>query len=252
MPNIFVVGEQSIFPEIKNNLDCYNKKKLKNISAFFCTEYEVFMEIFRKKPFSLVFLVHSSKYPQILKSAVSIKKINKSCNVIFCCSNELFAVEGYKMEISYYLMLPMQYNEFEFVIDKYLKVNEHIEIKSNWQKIMILVNEIHFAEKQGHNIIIHTNNKKYSTRSTFKQFVQKFKDKPDFVNCIKGTIVNLNWVDGIVLNNFIMKNGEKIPIRRKDRKFLKELFFNFKKQKKFLIKMLHVLRFSVKIYLSFI
>ena len=231
MPNIFVVGEQSIFPEIKNNLDCYNKKKLKNISAFFCTEYEVFMEIFRKKPFSLVFLVHSSKYPQILKSAVSIKKINKSCNVIFCCSNELFAVEGYKMEISYYLMLPMQYNEFEFVIDKYLKINEYIEIKSNWQKIMILVNEIHFAEKQGHNIIVHTPKKNYSTRTTFEKFASKFEKQKNFINCIRGTLVNLCWVSEIKGQNFIMKNNDSIPIRRQDRKKIKKMFFEFQLNK---------------------
>lgn len=233
MQNIFVVGEQTVFTDIKNKLEHYNKKNLKNISAVFCTEYEIFMEIFKKKMFSLVFLIHSDKYPQILKTAINIKKINNLCNIVFCSSTDLFALEGYKMEISYYLLLPIKYDEFEFIINKYLKVDEKIIIKSNWQKTVIPIDDIHFAEKQGHNIIIHTNDKKYSTRSTFKQFVKKFQDKPNFINCIKGTVVNLNWVDNIVLHNFIMKNGEKIPIRRQDRKNLKEFFFNFKNKKNF-------------------
>ena len=97
----------------------------------------------------------------------------------------------------------------------------------------LYVNEIIFAEKQGHNIIIHCQNKKLTTRTTFKDFIKIFEKNSNFVSCIKGTLVNLNWVDCIVSQNFIMKTGEKIPIRRQDRKKFKDLFFDYTINKNF-------------------
>lgn len=227
--NLAVIGEKLLFYEIKNNLEIFNNNNQTKLSAFFYENLDSFLKEEKEKNFKIVFLIHSSNHPKILNLALSLKKINKNLKIIFCCETEEFAIVGYKFSITQYILLPISYKEFEFsILNCFKEEEEKIIVKSNWQKILINLKDIQYAEKQGHNIIIQTNSEKISTRLTFKKFVENFKNNKNFVNCIRGIVVNLNWVEKITSQGFIMKNKEKIPIRRKDRKFLKDLFFSFK------------------------
>ena len=225
--NLAVFGEQLEFYEIKNNVEIFNKKNKIKLFAFFYENFNSFLKEAKEKNFKIVFLIHSSNHPKILNLAIKLKKFDKNLKIIFCCETEEFAVVGYKFCLSQYILLPIIYEEFEFAILNNCEKEEKIIVKSNWQKIAINLKDIQYAEKQGHNIIIQTNSERISTRLTFKKFAENFKDNKNFINCIRGILVNLNWVEKITSQSFIMKNKEKIPIRRKDRKFLKNLFLKF-------------------------
>lgn len=168
---------------------------------------------------------------QPMKLIYEIKKESPKTKIIFISPTDEFAVEGYKADISYYLLYPINYNEFQFAINKCLnyskKDNEYIIVNSNWQKIPIFFKDVIFAEKNGHNIIVHTTNKTISTRMTFKDFLEKTKHFPNFIHCVKGTLVNLAWVDNLESQNFLMTTGERIPIRRQDRKKIKNIYTQY-------------------------
>ncbi len=226
-----VVGEKSEFVEFKNLLHFYNKSNETFLSAVFYEQYDKFLFELTDKKFKLCFLVHSLNHNKISDLSIKIKQIVKNCKIVFCSESEKFAVIGYKLGFSHYVLLPLEYEEFEYVIKKFLKIEENIIIKQNWQKILIPIHEIMFAEKQGHNIIVHTPKKNYSTRTTFEKFASKLEKQKNFINCIRGTLVNLCWVSEIKGQNFIMKNNDNIPIRRQDRKKIKKMFFEFQLNK---------------------
>lgn len=225
--NLAVFGEKIEFYEIKNNVEIFNKNNKIKVTAFFYENFDVFLKEAKEKNFKIAFLMHSVNHPKILNLAIKLKNFNKNLKIVFCCETNEFAVIGYKFCLTQYILLPIAYEEFKFSILKNYKEEEKIVVKSNWQKILINLKDIQYAEKQGHNIIIKTINDKISTRLTFKKFVENFKNNENFVNCVRGIIVNLNWVEKITSQSFIMKNKEKIPIRRKDRKILKDLFLKF-------------------------
>lgn len=229
--NLAVFGEKIEFYEIINNVNLFNKENKTNVAAFFYDDFNSFLKEAKEKNFKIIFLMHSSNHPKILNLAIDLKNFNKNLNIVFCCETEEFAIVGYKFCLSQYILLPMAYEEFKFSILNSCKKEKKIIVKSNWQKILINLKDIQYAEKQGHNIIIKTISEKISTRTTFKKFIENFKDDEDFVNCVRGIIVNLNWVEKITSQSFIMKNKEKIPIRRKDRKLLKILFLKFQLRK---------------------
>ena len=224
-------GEKEHFFEIKNNISLFNKKHDKNISIDFFEEIDDLLEQISNIKKLNIFLLHSEHFENILETTKKIFEINPNCKVVFCSKTDKFAVKGYKFNISFYLLIPIEFLEFEFILEKILFNEEKIIIKTNWQKVPIPINEICLIEKQGHNLLITTTNKKFSTRTTFKEFAKHLKDRKNFVNCIRGALVNLDWVDQIILQNFILKNGEKIPIRRQDRKKMKELLFAYKNSK---------------------
>lgn len=225
--NLAVFGEKIEFYEIKNNVDVFNKNNKIKVEAFFYENFNLFLKEAKEKNFKIAFLMHSINHSKILNLAIELKKFDKNLKIVFCCETEEFAVIGYKFCLFQYIVLPITYEEFKFSILKNCKEEKQIIVKSNWQKILINLKDIQYAEKQGHNIIINTTSEKISTRLTFKKFIENFKNNEDFVNCVRGIIVNLNWVEKITSQSFIMKNKEKIPIRRKDRKFLKDLFLKF-------------------------
>ncbi len=229
--NLFFYGDKQKFIEMEKQIKIFEEKNKEKFNITYYDKLNIFLTDISNENINIIFLLHSEKFEDIINLTINIKKINKNHKVIFCSKTDKYALKGYKMELFYYILFPVEYSEIDFVFKKFLNKKETIIVKSNWQKISISINEIHFAEKQGHNVIIHTSNEIISTRTTFKEFAENFKDKKNFVNCIRGTIVNLNWVLKIVSQNLLMKNGQKIPIRRKDRTKIKDLFFKYNLQK---------------------
>lgn len=220
-------GEKFEFLALKEKINQFNLINNFNTTISFYEDLKIMLQEIANKKINAVFLIHSRDFPDILNVSIRIKEKNQNCKIVFCSETERFAVDGYKFKISYYLLLPIDEKDIYFILKEILKTNETLIIKTNWQKLLVYIKEIIFAEKQGHNVIVHCSNKTLTTRTTFKDFAELFKNKTNFVSCIRGTIVNLDWVDRIVSQNFIMKTGEKIPIRRQDRKKFKEILLNY-------------------------
>ena len=229
--NLFFYGDKQKFIEIEKQIKNFEKINKEKFNITFYDKLNNFLTNISNENIDVIFLLHSEKFENVIDLTINIKKINKKHKVIFCSKTDRYALKGYKVELFYYILFPVKYSEIEYIFNKFLDKKESIIIKSNWQKISISTNDIHFAEKQGHNVIIHTSNEIISTRTTFKEFAENFKNKENFINCIRGTIVNLDWVLKIISQNFVMKNGQKIPIRRKDRAKIKNLFFKYNLQK---------------------
>ncbi len=223
---IAILGQKStqnvLLPHLKN---FYQDKNLQPDYVFFENSDEFFKEI-KKQNWKIVITLN-----QTINLIYTIKKQLPKSKIIFISPTDKFAVEGYKANISYYLLHPVKFEEFQLAMNKCLhclnKNNEYMIVNSNWQKTPIFFKDILFAEKNGHNIIIHTQSKTISTRMTFKDFLEKTKKCPNLINCVRGALVNLSWVKALESQNFLMTNGERIPIRRQDRKKIKQIYTQY-------------------------
>ena len=223
---IAILGSKSTYNKISIYLEqIYQNNSLVTNHIFF-ENFDQLVSELKKQYWNIVITLN-----QPIKLIYEIKKESPKTKIIFISSTDKFAIEGYKANVSYYLLYPINYDEFQFAINKCLNYchenNEYIVVNSNWQKIPIFFKDVMFAEKNGHNIIIHTKNKIVSTRMTFKDFLEKTKHFPNFINCVKGALVNLSWVDNLEPQNFLMTTGERIPIRRQDRKKIKEIYTQY-------------------------
>lgn len=223
---IAILGSKSTYNKIPIYLEqIYQNNSLVTNHIFF-ENFDQLVSELKKQYWNIVITLN-----QPMKLVYEIKKESPKTKIIFISSTDKFAIEGYKADVSYYLLYPINYDELKFAINKCLNYchesNEYIVVNSNWQKIPIFFKDVMFAEKNGHNIIIHTKNKTVSTRMTFKDFLEKTKHFPNFINCVKGALVNLSWVDNLEPQNFLMTTGERIPIRRQDRKKIKEIYTQY-------------------------
>lgn len=207
-----------------------NLNNLQITHTFFDSEEEFFAK-FSKDYWDIVLLFASNMQRSIMDLAYKIRNIDLICRLVFISSSKDYAVESYKADVSYYLLKPFDFSEFENAMKRCLRSSiedhQYIIVNSNWQKIPVFLKDIQFAEKNGHNVIIHTKHKTISTRMTFETFLEKMKSFDGFVNCVRGELVNLAWVSELESHNFVMKSGDKIPIRRQDRKKFKQIYFKY-------------------------
>ncbi len=230
---VAVFGTEEFYKEIFSKINTINKLNKIEIRTCFLKNTTNLPFISLKENFKILFFLCENMTNNSFKFVDDIKKINPICKIIFCCKTAKYAIKGYFYDVSHYLLLPADIKEMEYIVEKFLNFKKNkIIIKSNWQKIPIYLNDIQYAEKQGHNVIIYTSNNKFSTRSTFKDFVKFFENNSNFKTCIRGTLINFSWVKEISSQNFVMKNGQKIPIRRQDRKKFKDMFFDFQLKNK--------------------
>ena len=226
MMPIAILGSKSTYNKILVYLkQLYQNNKLLTDHIFF-ENFDIFTSELQKQYWHIAITLN-----QPMELIYEIKKVSPKTKIIFISPTDKFALEGYRADISYYLLYPINCSEFQLAINRCLnccqEYNEYIVVNSNWQKIPIFLKDIIFAEKNGHNIIIHTKNKTISTRMTFKDFIEKTKHFSNFINCVKGALVNLSWVDNLESQNFLMTSGERIPIRRQDRKKIKNIYTQY-------------------------
>lgn len=233
---VIIVSDSSLQKQLELFLKNFEKiNKIKFNISFLDTEKNLVLENIihdmKTEDLNIAILCHSIKNPLAFELAVKIKTNNPKCEIIFISSSAEYAIEGYKIDLSYYILQPFDFDEFSFAVEKCLKnLNmdlKYILVSSNWQKINIKLDSIQFAEKIGHNVMIHTEKQTISTRTTFTEFLQNFKNSSQFINCVRGALVNLNWVEKLEPQNFLMKTGNRISIRRKDRKKIKQLYNEF-------------------------
>lgn len=228
---VIIISEISFQNQLESFFKNFEKKHKLNFKKMFFSNDKSFLSQQKNLNFDLLFLLHSVKNIFLFNIAEKIKEEKPSCKVIFSSPSSEFAVMGYRIGLDFFLIHPFTYEDFDFAMNKILKNHkkqkEYIFIKSGWQKIPIEISKIQFVEKIDHNVIIHTQEKNFSTRSTLTKFINNFKNMNNFVHCVRGAIVNLAWVQNLESQNFLMKTGERISIRRNDRKKIKQIYNNF-------------------------
>ena len=154
---IAILGSKSTYNKISVYLKqiCQNNKLLTD--HIFFENFDIFISELQKQYWHITITLN-----QPIELIYEIKKVSPKTKIIFISPTDKFALEGYRADISYYLLYPINCNEFQLAINKCLnccqKHNEYIVVNSSWQKIPIFLKDIIFAEKNGHNIIIHTKN----------------------------------------------------------------------------------------------
>ncbi len=229
--DIAIIADINFQKQLNQMLELFEKFNNIVFKKRYFNDEKSFLSYDDRNLFKIILIYNYDGNLSMFHFATTIRQKNSSCNIIFCSNSSKFAVEGYKINLTYYLIIPFNYDDFSFAInkclEKYIKTNKYIVINSGWQKIPIKINDIQFAEKIDHNVVIHTEKKTFSTRITFSDFLKKLEEHPQFVYCVRGALVNFYWVDSIENQNFLMKNGNRISIRRKDRKKIKQLYNNF-------------------------
>lgn len=167
-----------------------------------------------------------------LDTAHEIRRLDFTVILIFTTSSRDFAVEGYKVKASGYLVKPFSFQEFSDLFSlldmKKIKEKEYIEIINGYHTVKIPLSDIIYCDVSGHYIQIHTQTFGIQrSRMSFSKLCLILAPYREFLMCYRGCIINMNHVDHMNDLTFFMDCKERIPFRKKDHREILQAYSEF-------------------------
>ncbi|MGM9682200.1 MAG: LytR/AlgR family response regulator transcription factor [Eubacteriales bacterium] len=153
-------------------------------------------------------------------------------SIIFLTASPDFALESYDVDADGYLLKPLDYTKLETILDgityEYKPCTYRICQRSS--VINLFFHEILYIESQNAKCIVNTIcNEKFTVYKTLNTIEMELNDKR-FFRCHQSFLVNMDHVRQID-KQFLLRNGEIIPIRQRGIKSARETFMEYTSQK---------------------
>ena len=135
--------------------------------------------------------------------------------VIFTTAYPQYAVEGFEVDATDYLLKPIAYERFLTAINKVLNTNntssknDFIILKENKALHKVMVADILFVEAYGDYVKVHLEDKFITTHSTFSRFVEQLPKY--FIKTHKSFSINMNKMRALS-GNQITVDSHNVPI----------------------------------------
>lgn len=180
---------------------------------------------------SRIFLENYAKYPIVFLNAsfggeaggLQIARvIGDSDNgriIILTHNDAAYAFDGYRVNAAYYIVKPYTAAEVNKALERchkiFAKERQYISILANREIVRIRIRDIIFAETLDKKVIIHTGEGDFSSYISMDSLEKHLRiSHREFLRCHRSFIVNLNYVDSLKGNDFLMKNGKTVFIKK--------------------------------------
>ena len=216
----------------------YYKKKNINVKIDCFTDCNIVLNLLNfieDNQYDLYFLDVVMQHNGIYVASEIIKKV-PNASIIFTTTSKEFAIDAFKVQAFDYILKPLDKTEFYDSIDRIMK---KLNIKKNtWSfktndltLISINLEEIRYIESTNRRIDVHLCNDEIITSTTIRtKFLETIPfnlTENSFLLCHNSFIVNMNKIKGIKDVEFIMDNGEIVPISKRMLKEVKEQYINY-------------------------
>ncbi len=185
------------------------------------------MQVLQEQTIDLLFL--DINMPK-LSGLSLLKTIQQKPDVIITTAYSQYAIEGFELAVTDYLLKPFSLERFLQGVNKVLQKNKELSqitkiekeeisaslfVKSDKKIIKIDVDEINYIEAYGNYIKIYTD-KMILTPQTLSDFLEKLPDS--FLRIHKSFVINFEKLKLIDGNQIVLQGGAKLPIGKSYKK----------------------------------
>lgn len=162
--------------------------------------------------------------------AAKIRERNSKVKIIFLTSVTKYALKGYEIGASRYLLKPIIQSKLKDVliksVDEIRKSNsEYIIEKNDTGVYKIFMDDIMYIETYGRNTIIHTKNQEIISYQTMKKHLMRLNSM--FVRCHSGIIANLEYIVEMRKDSIKMMSGDIVPLSKNRKSEVKEAITSY-------------------------
>lgn len=166
-----------------------------------------------------------------MEIARKLRGYDRNVAVVFLTSSPDYAVESYEVWADGYLLKPVPQDKLEkllnrFMENRYPRLKESMLMVSGGNGRRIAYDDILYVESQRMNLrIVCSGGEEHRIRKKLDE-VQVELSQSRFLRCNQSYIVNMDYVT-CADTNFTMENGDKIPIKVRERKKIRERYFSY-------------------------
>ncbi|MDL2238511.1 LytTR family DNA-binding domain-containing protein [Christensenellaceae bacterium OttesenSCG-928-K19] len=163
--------------------------------------------------------------------ARKIREADPDCILLFTTVSLDHALDGFEVQASGYVVKPIDQEKMDkalYMCREVLSKNGRtIEIPSGRDGSLSLpLGNILYIEVYGKFSLFHMQGGVFEARQPLDEIEQRLGGIP-FLRCHRSYIVNMNYVDEIDAESFVMKNGDLVPMRKNGRREVKITFSRF-------------------------
>lgn len=215
-----VEDEEPCRAQIRSYLQRYERE---HGSSVLVREYADGMDLtedFRGQ-FDLVFCDIQMKHMNGMKAAEYIRERDEKVIIIFITNLAEYAIMGYDVAATGYLLKPINYTLFERYMERAVSKicrsgSEFLSINENRGVRVFPLAEILYFSCDGHYIDVHMKDETPRIHMSVRELEALLPEK-DFARCNSGTIVNLNYVESMNAG-LICVQGEALTLSRSQKK----------------------------------
>ena len=152
-----------------------------------------------------------------IEVARKIRETDNDMAIIFTTTSLDHGLDGYSVQALQYLVKPVSYPEIENVLNKCVNLfadsMRFIEVLANRLTVRILLKDIRFVEVFKNICLIHTTTETIKSYCSLDEIEQQLCGNP-FLRTHRSYIVNMRYIDDVSENDFLLKNGGRVPIRK--------------------------------------
>ncbi len=162
-------------------------------------------------------------------TARAIRQKDDEVPLVFCTSSNEYAMESYEVGAVFYLLKPYNHDQVVTMMKRVTPaVRTSLQTLTLPDGQVVIPRDIVSTEHYNHKITLHMNlAEDVSFRTTQGELEEMFADLDYLCVVNRGYIVNLYHVKKMEDNEFIMRDGTRIPISRGKKAEVKKIYEDF-------------------------
>lgn len=112
------------------------------------------------------------------------------------------------------------------------EISRTLDFVSGSRNFSIPVSRIqHILSDNNYTVFGMTDGTEYRCRISFKSICELTRDIACFLNCNRGILLNMDYIQREEADIYVMQDGQRFPIRRLDRPSIKNIYHNYQFEK---------------------
>lgn len=194
---------------------------------------EKFLSIFEKDMYDLCFMDIFMDRINGMQAARFLYRIDSDCLIIFLTTSPDYLADGYDVRAWRYLLKPVNTLVLEKILpDCIERINLHqcrLKVLVNRTETEIPFSKVIYIVSINRITTINLKNDtiRLSSHVSFTKVVEPLLEDYRFIKCGKGIVINMAHVEKMTEDEFLMDNGQVIPISRRELADVKKTYMNF-------------------------
>ena len=191
---------------------------------------EALLSAFSPGAFDVIFLdVYMSGITGV-EAARKIRAADPDCAIVFITANPGHMPEGFALRAASYVVKPITREQMDTALLQcrkiFLKNARYIEAKTGGQTVRIPLPKVFYVEILNKAASIFTADGIVKTYTPIEEIERQLGGRP-FLRCHRSYIVNMSHVEDVLDNDFLMRGGAKVPIRKNGMKEIRRIINDF-------------------------
>lgn len=190
---------------------------------------------YEKDRFDLILLDIYMQQLNGIEAGKKIREVDREVDIIFCTSSADFALQSYEVFAIGYILKPFDRQKLDSLLTYFLErkpqlQQKYITVLSRYQEKILQYQDIMYLESSDKVVLYHIH--QMDTVTVYEQLGKVEKKLMDdrFMRCHQSYIVNLDYVQKVDQNDFILEGSIRVPIRKREKKKLVEQYHEYIKK----------------------